>query len=159
MNPYIVFGSEHVTSMFIILFLWIIIPYFGLGLNKWKVELVSIFLAFLTISIELFDDIFRFYDNHWFIVRDLPLHLCGFSTILSAYALYTRNQLCFEFAFFRGVGGALQAILTPDMSRFYSPYYFYISQISHGIIILNVLWMLIVLKMKIGNYNGHVDKK
>jgi len=61
----------------------------------------------------------------------------------------------FEYAFFWGFGGAMQAILTLDMTRFYSPYYFYISQISHGIIILNVLWMLIVFKLKIGKFSIH----
>jgi len=61
----------------------------------------------------------------------------------------------FEYAFFWGFGGAMQAILTPDITWFYSPYYFYISQISHGIIILNVLWMLIVFKLIIGKFSIH----
>jgi hypothetical integral membrane protein (TIGR02206 family) len=152
---YIFLGPEHITSMLIILAVWVITPLWGLKLNQWQIQFVATLLAVLTISVELFDDVYRFQDGHWLLIRDLPLHICGFATFLSAYALYTRNQMSFELAFFWGMGGALQAILTPDMSRFYSPYYFYISQISHAIIILNVLWMLTVFKLKIGKYAIH----
>ena len=152
---YIFLGPEHITSMLIILAVWVITPLWGLKLNQWQIQFVATLLAVLTISVELFDDVYRFQDGHWLLIRDLPLHMCGFATFLSAYALYTRNQMSFELAFFWGMGGALQAILTPDMSRFYSPYYFYISQISHAIIILNVLWMLTVFKLKIGKYAIH----
>jgi hypothetical integral membrane protein (TIGR02206 family) len=152
---YIAFGVEHIASMLIILAAWVIIPFWGSKLNQWQIQFIATILAVLTISVELFDDVYRFQDGHWLLIRDLPLHMCGFSTFLSAYALYTRSQMSFEFAFFWGIGGALQAILTPDMTRFYSPYYFYISQISHAIIILNVLWMLTVFKLKIGKYAIH----
>ena len=136
---YIIFGPEHIASMFSILVVWVIILFWGSRLNRWQIQFVATSLAALTISVEFFDDVYRFQDGHWLLIRDLPLHICGFSTFLSAYALYTRSQMSFEFAFFWGIGGAFQAILTPDMSRFYSPYYFYISQISHAIIIINVL--------------------
>lgn len=152
---YIIFGPEHILSMFIILGIWVVIPFLGATLNRWQIQFVATLLAVLTVSVEFFDDLYRFQDGHWLLIRDLPLHMCGFSTFLSAYALYTRNQMSFEFAFFWGIGGALQAIITPDMSRLYSPYYFYISQISHTIIIINVLWMLTVFKLKIGKYAIH----
>lgn len=152
---YTIFGQEHLVSMLIILMVCVMIPYWGSKLNVWQIQFVATMLAVLTISVEIFDDVYRFQDGHWLVIRDLPLHMCGFSTFLSAYALHTRSQMSFEFAFFWGIGGALQAILTPDMTRFYSPYYFYISQISHAIIILNVLWMLTIFKMKIGKFAIH----
>jgi len=152
---YTIFGAEHIASMLIILAVWVIIPFWGSKLNQWQIHFVATLLAVLTISVELFDDVYRFQDGHWLLIRDLPLHMCGFATFLSAYALYTRSQMSFEFVFFWGICGALQAILTPDMSRFYSPYYFYISQISHAIIIINVLWMLTIFKLKIGKYAIH----
>ena len=136
------------TSVVIILFV-------GSRLNSWQVQFFATLMVMLTISVELFDDVYRFMDGHWLLVKDLPLHLCGFSTFLSAYALYTRSQMAFEFSFFWGMGGALQAIITPEFARFYSPYYFYISQISHAIIIINVLWMLCIFKLKIGRYALH----
>ena len=146
------FGNVHLTSMLTIVTSAVFILFVGRKLNAWQVQFFATLMAVLTISVELFDDIYRYIDGYWFLVKDLPLHLCGFSTFLSAYALYTRNQMAFEFSFFWGIGGALQAIITPDFSQFYSPYYFYISQISHAIIIINVLWMLYVFKLKIGEY-------
>ena len=151
----VVFSNQHIISMLTILLVLVVIIMFGIKLNKWQRQFIAIILAIITISVEFFDDIYRLIDGRWLIVRDLPLHLCGFSTFLSAYALYKRSQLAFEFTFFWGIGGAIQAIVTPEVARFYTPYYFYISQISHSIIILNVLWMFIVLKMKIGHYALH----
>ncbi len=152
---YTIFGNEHLTSMLTIASSVAFILFVGRKLNVWQVQFIATFMAALTISVELFDDVYRYIDGHWLLVKDLPLHLCGFSTFLSAYALYTRNQMAFEFSFFWGMGGALQAIITPEFSRFYSPYYFYISQISHAIIIINVLWMLCIFKLKIGKYALH----
>jgi len=152
---YVIFGQEHIITMLFILVLCMVIPYWGSKLNTWQIQFVATLLAVLTVSVELFDDIYRFQDGRWLLIHDLPLHMCGFATFLSAYALYTRNQMSFELTFFWGMGGALQSILTPDMSRFYTPYYFYISQISHAIIILNVLWMFITFKLKIGKFAIH----
>ena len=87
----VAFGIEHLTSMVIILFSWIMIISFGVKLNEWQSQFFAMLLAFITILIEFFDDVYRFYDGYWFLAYDLPLHLCGFSTFISAYAL--KNML------------------------------------------------------------------
>ena len=46
--------------------------------------------------------------------------------------------------YFGELGGALQAILTPDVTSFHSPWHAFSSQFSHGLIILSVSWMIIV---------------
>ncbi len=135
--------------MSIIVLIWTTLPLVGRSLNETNKQYITLFLAVLTISIELFDDGFRYINDNWNYINNLPLHLCSFATLLSSYALYTRSQSAFELTLYWGIGGAFQAIITPEFSKLISPYYFYISQMSHAMIVLNVLWMLLVLKMKV----------
>ena len=74
--------------------------------------------------------------------------MCGLSLYLGAYTLYKRYQLGFELCYFWGIGGALQAILTPDPTDFTNNYYLFTFMLSHGLIILSILWMIIVMDMR-----------
>ena len=139
---YTTFGAEHIASMLIILAVWVIILFWGSKLNQWQIQFVATLLAVLTITVEFFDDVYRFQDGHWLLIRDLPLHMCGFSTFLSAYALYTRSQMSFEFAFFWGIGGALQAMITVDLTGINNMIGSFALNWQHSIIILNVLWLI-----------------
>lgn len=81
----------------------------------------------------------------WDVSETLPLHLCSLTLILSIIMLWTRNYRLFEFVYFAGIGGALQALLTPAaiLSGYphFTYYYFFI---AHGGIIAACL-VLIVL--------------
>jgi len=49
-------------------------------------------------------------------LRDaLPLHLCDLVLLLAPVALLTRRQLLLELLYYWGVGGSLQALLTPAL--------------------------------------------
>ena len=75
--------------------------------------------------------------------------MCGISVFISCYALYTKNQAAFELSFFWGLAGALQAVLTPDPTRFHFGYIStFWSFLSHGIIIMNVFWLIFVDNMR-----------
>lgn len=75
----------------------------------------------------------------------LPLHLCSVFVFLSAIMLVTRSYTIFEYAFFLGIGGALQAFLTPDLGIYSFPHFRYFQVfVSHGLIIASALYMLIV---------------
>jgi hypothetical integral membrane protein (TIGR02206 family) len=45
----------------------------------------------------------------------LPVELCDAASFLVAAALLTRHQAMFELAYFWGLAGTLQAVLTPDL--------------------------------------------
>ena len=96
------------------------------------------------IAFDLGDDFIRMYFGTWDYKADLPIHLCGFSIYLGAIMLLNKNQRIFELVYFWGLGGAIQAILTPDVITFHTPWHAFSSQVSHGLIILSVSWMLFV---------------
>ena len=75
--------------------------------------------------------------------------MCGLSLFISCYALYNKSQAAFEISFFWGIVGASQAIFTPDPARFpYGDISVFFNFLSHGIIILNVFWLMIVDGMR-----------
>jgi hypothetical integral membrane protein (TIGR02206 family) len=64
---------------------------------------------------------------------------------LSAAMLLTRSYTIYEVAYFAGIGGAAQALLTPDIGIYGYPHYrFFQSVISHGSIITAAVYMTTV---------------
>ncbi len=110
---------------------------------------MAILLAFFTIFQEVVFDVFQIYIDDFYLEDDLSLHMCGFSLFLTSYALWKKNQTAFELAFFWGLAGAFQGIITPDPSRWpYGDISVFWNFLSHGIIILNVIWLIWVDGMR-----------
>ncbi len=85
----------------------------------------------------------------------LPFHLCGMAIVLSVVLMLTRHPLVFEVVYFWGLGGATQAILTPDLGAYTFPHYrFFQIFLSHGLILLTLVYMPIVegLRLRRGAY-------
>jgi hypothetical integral membrane protein (TIGR02206 family) len=75
----------------------------------------------------------------------LPLHVCSVLVWLGGLMLITRNYTIYEFSYFMGIGGALQALLTPDLGLFGFPHFrFFQTFISHGLIVTSAIYMTTV---------------
>jgi hypothetical integral membrane protein (TIGR02206 family) len=144
------FGSEHNIYLFALIAIWILLPLLGKKLlTRDQQRNIVLILISVTLLQELLHYFYKIHLNSFDIAQDLSLHMCGFSLFISCYALYTKNQTAFELSFFWGLAGALQAILTPDPSRFHFGYIStFWSFLSHGIIILNVFWLIFVDNMR-----------
>ena len=77
----------------------------------------------------------------WNVNFMLPLHMCSLFVWLTAIELVSGNRRLYEFTYFLGIGGALQALITPDLTNFGFPHYrFFQSFFMHaGIVLGNVL--------------------
>lgn len=84
------------------------------------------------------------YYGLWSAERSLPLHLCGISLFLAALMLMNRSYKLYEVVYFWGLGGASQALLTPDTAYAFPHLLFFIFFSSHSLIILACLWMTCV---------------
>ncbi len=49
--------------------------------------------------------------------QSLPLHLCDWAAAAVMIALITRRQVAFELAYFWGLAGTVQGLLTPDLAH------------------------------------------
>jgi hypothetical integral membrane protein (TIGR02206 family) len=83
--------------------------------------------------------------GNWSLQTMLPLHVCSVLVWLGGWMLVTRNRTIYEYMYFLGIGGAMQAILTPDLGAYGFPHYrFFQTFISHGLIVTAAIYMTTV---------------
>ena len=77
----------------------------------------------------------------------LPMHLCDWALIATVLTLTLRRQLCFELAYFWGLAGTAQALITPalDSPDFWRIFAFFT---VHSGIPASVLWLIFDFKMR-----------
>lgn len=81
----------------------------------------------------------------WSLQTMLPLHLCSVFVWLSAYMLLTGSEKVYAYAYFLGIVGPLQALITPDAGIYGFPHFrFFQTLISHGLILTAALFMTAV---------------
>ena len=79
----------------------------------------------------------------------LPLHLCGVAVLLTAASLLFQNRKTFEIAYFWGLAGAANAVLTPgQLDAGFPEYRFFQYFIAHSGIVAGVLFATWSLGMR-----------
>lgn len=90
----------------------------------------------------------------WDIQYNLPLHLCTISLLSSSFMLATNSYRVFEIIYFFGVGGAFQAIITPELFYTFPHFRYFHYFIAHFAIILAILYMIWVCNFIITYYSA-----
>jgi len=77
----------------------------------------------------------------------LPMQLCDWALVATLMALLLRWQTCFELAYFWGLAGTAQALVTPavDASTGWRVLGFFV---VHSVIPASVLWLMFEFKMR-----------
>lgn len=77
----------------------------------------------------------------WDRTSSVPLELCSLTMFLSAIMLVTDSRKIYPLVFFAGIGGALQAVLTPSLDYPFPHFRFFHFFIAHLAIIIAPLYM------------------
>jgi hypothetical integral membrane protein (TIGR02206 family) len=78
----------------------------------------------------------------------LPMQMCDWGMVVVIVAMWTGSQRWFEVAYFWGIGGTLQAVLTPNL-RFGFPDWRFISFFtSHCGIIVGVVFLMLTRRYR-----------
>jgi hypothetical integral membrane protein (TIGR02206 family) len=72
----------------------------------------------------------------------LPLDLCDFVLIACIISLFRPNQFIAEIAYFWGLGGTLQATLTPDLSQGFPSWSFVLFFWGHGVTLIGIVFLI-----------------
>ena len=72
----------------------------------------------------------------------LPLGLCEIGTFIAAAALWWRQDFLVELTYFWGLGGTIQALLTPELFNLFPSYFYFQYYINHGGIVLAALYLV-----------------
>jgi hypothetical integral membrane protein (TIGR02206 family) len=143
------YGLPHLT----VIFLTIVLP-FVLAAIVWRTKsdraekvIVAVLSAILVLN----------YVGYLIFIRNtatttwqqiLPMQLCDWGMVVVIVAMCSGNQRWFEVAYFWGIGGTLQAVLTPDL-RFGFPDWRFISFFtSHCGIIIGVVFLMLTRRYR-----------
>jgi hypothetical integral membrane protein (TIGR02206 family) len=80
--------------------------------------------------------------------KTLPFHLCDWAMVVIIVALLTGRERWLEVAYFWGIGGTSQAILTPDLKFPFPDIRFVSFFAEHSIIIVGIVFMMIVRRFR-----------
>jgi hypothetical integral membrane protein (TIGR02206 family) len=78
----------------------------------------------------------------------LPLQLCDWGMVVVIVAMWTGSQRWFEVAYFWGIGGTLQAVLTPNLTFGFPDLRFFSFFISHSGIIIGVVFLMLTRRYR-----------
>jgi hypothetical integral membrane protein (TIGR02206 family) len=103
------------------------------------------FLALILFVNEIAWHYWNYVTGRWTIQTMLPLHLCSLLVWTGALMLVSKNYRIYEFMYFMGIAGAIQALATPDLGTFGFPHFrFFQTFLSHGLIVTSAIYMTVV---------------
>ena len=80
--------------------------------------------------------------------KALPFQLCDWAMVTIMVALLTGRERWLEVAYFWGIGGTLQAILTPDLKYPFPDIRFVTFFVAHSGIVIAIAFMMIIKKFR-----------
>ena len=105
-------------------------------------RVIRITVGSLLIMSRISLDIWYISTGMWDIKSSLPLELCSIASLLCGIMLLTKSRHLFEVFYFIAIGGAIQAILTPDLYFGFPQYRFIQFFADHSMLILAPLIMI-----------------
>lgn len=86
--------------------------------------------------------------NHaWSAASSLPVQLCDVGGFVAAAALLWRQSFLVEIAYFWGLGGTVQALLTPDLRDHFPSFPYLQFYATHDLVVLAALFLVIGLSL------------
>ena len=79
------------------------------------------------------------------LAEHLPLHLCGMTVVLGAFMLWLRSYRLYEVLYYWGTGGAIIALLMPDILLGFPHPVYLLFFLNHGLGLLAVLFATLVM--------------
>ncbi|WP_103110331.1 YwaF family protein [Brevibacillus reuszeri] len=141
-EPFRLFSPSHIVSLILLLALIAILYFYR---HKWQTSFAGKFtryaLAGLLILSEVCFQLWHVYTDSWSAAFTLPLQLCSVTLLFSALLLITKNYSLYEITFFAGIGGAAQALITPELFYPFPHFRFFHFFLAHAGIILACLYM------------------
>ena len=143
--PFELFGTAHLIALAIVVLFIIAIVILRKRFSPQSRLYFRYGIATLLVVNETAWHVWNYLTGQWTVQTMLPLHLCSVLVWLSAYMLVTRSHAIFEFAYFLGIAGATQALLTPDAGIYGFPHFRFLqTMLSHGMIVLAAFYMTLV---------------
>ena len=141
-------GPAHIAALVALVALNLFLLRFKYSTDGSK-SFIRWMLALILLGNEIAWHYWNYSIGRWTIQTMLPLHLCSLLVWAGALMLITKNYRIYEFMYFMGIGGAIQALATPDLGIYGFPHFrFFQTFISHGLIITSAIFMTAVIGLR-----------
>lgn len=150
-KPFQLFSEVHIITLLAIIFINLIICFNAERLRESRADrFARHFIASWLVLTELSFQLWCALTGVWTAEYNFPFHLCSAATIICAVMLYKNSYNIFRLAYFWGLGGAIPALMTPDLSGYNYPHYVFFKYfILHGLIVISVIYMTVVHRYKL----------
>ena len=143
LNQFDFFGFAHIAVMGVILAVPIILTFVVRWLNSARATraICNGFAGVIALN-EVLNWSYRIatVGVHEFVREYMPLHVCGITVFAVVVTLVFRRQTAYEIAYFWGLVGATNAVVTPQLEIGYPQYRFFQYFIAHGGIVAAALF-------------------
>ena len=143
-SPFKLFGTAHLAALFALLLI-------AVGLMRFKnadMETRNKVRVALGVFLWINESVWHIWNGawgHWDVQTMLPLNACSILIWLSGFMLIFRSYTIYEFAYFMGIGGAFQYLMTPDLGIYGFPHLrFFQALLSHGVLLISAIYMTVV---------------
>lgn len=168
------FGSQHLTVLVVIAVVGLLFSFIA-RFSDSGARQVCLVLAIMLAVAYLFEQIYTIKKGIW-TVHWLPLHLCDIVGLMSFVLMAAvvgrlgsgrrdaiphargawsalagperRLQMFYELVYYWGLGGTLQALLTPDIAQAFPEPLFFTYFTAHGSIVIGVFVLTLGLRMR-----------
>lgn len=148
MNPapqFHVYGPAHLT----VIFLTVGLPFLlALLVHRTKSRVLERSICFAISALLLINYIAylivarHFGVTSWY--KALPMQLCDWAMFVIIVALWTGNRRWLEVAYFWGIGGTLQALITPNLAFGFPDLRFISFFVAHSGIIIGIVFLMLI---------------
>ena len=148
-EPFVPFTPVHfITLATLVLINTALAIWFVKARNSMRVQRFGCYLGWFLLVNELFYLAWSLWSGGWSMEYSLPLHLCDAAIILAGIMLIFKSFSAFEIVYFWGLGGALQALLTPDLYYPFPHVIYFNFFLNHSAIITAIAYMISVKSWK-----------
>lgn len=147
--PFQLFGGPHIGALLAVVVLSVVIVWRFRGAAERPRTRVRWILVAAMWAQELCWHLWNALLGRWSVQTMLPLHLCSAMVWASGLLLLTRSRWLYQVVYFLGIGGALQALLTPDLDDYNFPHYrFFETFFAHTMIVTAAVFMTFVERFR-----------
>ena len=145
-GEFITFGPVHLITLGLILFTALVLS--GIArLERFRnyVPKIRYSLAGLLLANEFIYVVGLMIKGVWTYKWGLPLQICDLAIFAVAYCLIKHIAFIWEIAYFWGLSGTLQALLTPDLKVSFPNYIYIKFFLTHGLIVISIIFLAVGL--------------
>ncbi|WP_339753792.1 TIGR02206 family membrane protein [uncultured Winogradskyella sp.] len=112
-----------------------------------KQKVLHYFAWFISLTVISFHAYRMAFDSYNF-KTDLPLYLCSLMAVMIPLFTYYRKYWMFEILVFWIIGGTIQAVITPDISKGFPSFDYFRYWIVHLGLLFIIFYFIYIFKMK-----------